>query len=177
MKLFVLTVSIFTMMLLVAPIAQAHLIKPFKGTAAQKYEAAKINLAHARGACKAHKRVAQGRDPMSHCSAIAWLRAVMSRHAPLTIKEYVRRHHPCLYTIIERENGRWDPTIDFGWGHGNVYEAYGIPQANPGTKMASAGHDWKTNPWTQLRWMIGYVNGRYGGECEALAHHNKYGQY
>jgi len=41
--------------------------------------------------------------------------------------------------------------------------AYGIPQALPGTKMASAGSDWETNPVTQLKWMISYVNGRYGG--------------
>ncbi len=40
--------------------------------------------------------------------------------------------------------------------------AYGIPQALPGSKMASAGADWETNPITQIRWMAGYVN-RYGG--------------
>lgn len=40
--------------------------------------------------------------------------------------------------------------------------AYGIPQALPGNKMASAGADWETNPITQIRWMSGYVN-RYGG--------------
>lgn len=40
--------------------------------------------------------------------------------------------------------------------------AYGIPQALPGGKMASAGADWQTNPVTQIRWMAGYV-GRYGG--------------
>lgn len=45
--------------------------------------------------------------------------------------------------------------------------AYGIPQALPGSKMATAGPDWKTNPVTQIRWMIGYVNGRYGGWAEA----------
>lgn len=47
--------------------------------------------------------------------------------------------------------------------------AYGIPQALPGNKMASAGADWKTNPVTQIRWMIGYVNGRYGGWSQAWA--------
>lgn len=47
--------------------------------------------------------------------------------------------------------------------------AYGIPQALPGHKMASAGADWKTNPVTQIRWMIGYVNGRYGGWDQAWA--------
>lgn len=40
--------------------------------------------------------------------------------------------------------------------------AYGIPQALPGNKMASAGADWETNPVTQIRWMSGYVR-RYGG--------------
>lgn len=46
--------------------------------------------------------------------------------------------------------------------------AYGIPQALPGSKMASAGADWETNPVTQIRWMISYVTTRYGGWKEAL---------
>ena len=46
--------------------------------------------------------------------------------------------------------------------------AYGIPQALPGNKMASVADDWQTNPVTQIRWMIGYVNGRYGGWQQAL---------
>lgn len=49
------------------------------------------------------------------------------------------------------------------WAENTSSGAYGIPQALPGSKMASAGADWKTNPVTQIRWMIGYVNGRYGG--------------
>lgn len=35
--------------------------------------------------------------------------------------------------------------------------------------MASAGADWRHNIWTQIRWMISYVNARYGGMCNALA--------
>lgn len=51
----------------------------------------------------------------------------------------------------------------------NAYSgAYGIPQSLPGNKMASEGSDWKTNPVTQIRWMIKYVNGRYGGWQQAL---------
>lgn len=46
--------------------------------------------------------------------------------------------------------------------------AYGIPQALPKTKLASAGSDWETNPVTQIRWMISYVNERYGGWSQAL---------
>ena len=45
--------------------------------------------------------------------------------------------------------------------------AYGIPQANPGSKMASAGSDWKTNPATQIRWGLGYIQQRYGTPCAA----------
>jgi len=50
-------------------------------------------------------------------------------------------------------------------------DAYGIPQALPGSKMASAGADWKTNPATQIRWGIGYIAGRpdYGSPSAAYA--------
>lgn len=40
--------------------------------------------------------------------------------------------------------------------------AYGIPQANPGTKMASAGADWKTSASTQIRWGLDYIKATYG---------------
>lgn len=55
--------------------------------------------------------------------------------------------------------------------------AYGIPQALPGSKMASAGADWQTNPVTQIRWMISYVVGRYGGWSQALAYWYAHGNY
>ena len=40
--------------------------------------------------------------------------------------------------------------------------AYGLPQALPGSKMASAGADWATNYQTQLKWFWSYCNSRYG---------------
>lgn len=46
--------------------------------------------------------------------------------------------------------------------------AYGLPQSLPGSKMAAAGRDWRTNPITQLKWMKSYV-GRYGGGPGAAA--------
>lgn len=55
--------------------------------------------------------------------------------------------------------------------------AYGIPQALPGSKMASAGSDWQTNPITQLKWMNSYVVGRYGSWQNAYAHKNSKGWY
>ncbi|MGP3927162.1 transglycosylase SLT domain-containing protein [Streptomyces sp. 8N616] len=45
--------------------------------------------------------------------------------------------------------------------------AYGLVQALPGSKMASAGEDWKTNPATQIKWGLNYMNDRYGGPCGA----------
>jgi len=55
--------------------------------------------------------------------------------------------------------------------------AYGIPQALPGSKMASAGADWLTNPATQVRWGLGYIKGRYQTPCGAWAHSQRTGWY
>ncbi|TOZ05140.1 phage tail tape measure protein [Levilactobacillus brevis] len=74
-------------------------------------------------------------------------------------------------SIITPESG-WNPTV-----HNPHSSAYGIPQALPGSKMASAGSDWKTNPITQLKWMKSYVNGRYGGIDKALAFRKVHGWY
>lgn len=81
---------------------------------------------------------------------------------------------PCLAAIVERETaGTWSPTVYNYAGSG----AYGLPQALPGRKMASAGPDWRTNPLTQLEWMVGYTRSRYGSPCGALAFHNANGWY
>lgn len=69
----------------------------------------------------------------------------------------------CLEAIIGREDGTYNPLQPNLAGSG----AYGIPQAEGG--MDSAGTDWRTNPVTQIRWMIAYVKGRYGSACGAWA--------
>lgn len=55
--------------------------------------------------------------------------------------------------------------------------AYGLPQALPGDKMASAGPNWATDPDTQERWMVSYADGRYGSLCGALAQEHAAGSY
>ncbi|WP_406146229.1 lytic transglycosylase domain-containing protein [Streptomyces sp. NBC_01012] len=45
--------------------------------------------------------------------------------------------------------------------------AYGLVQALPGSKMSSAGADWQTNPATQIKWGLSYMDGRYGSPCGA----------
>lgn len=80
------------------------------------------------------------------------------------------RQFPCLTRLWERESG---------WNHrsANAAGAYGIPQALPGSKMRSAGADWRTNPETQIRWGLRYIKARYGSPCHAWAHSMATGWY
>ena len=55
--------------------------------------------------------------------------------------------------------------------------AYGIPQALPGSKMASVGSDWRTSAFTQIRWGLGYIQARYGSPCSAWSHSEGHGWY
>jgi type IV secretory pathway VirB10-like protein len=55
--------------------------------------------------------------------------------------------------------------------------AYGIPQSLPGSKMASAGSDWRDNPKTQIEWGLGYIKDRYGTPCSAWSHSQSTGWY
>jgi hypothetical protein len=77
----------------------------------------------------------------------------------------------CLDSLYVRESG-WNPFAD-----NPTSSAYGIPQALPGSKMASAGADWATNPVTQIRWGLGYIRDRYGSPCGAWAHSQAMGWY
>ena len=75
-----------------------------------------------------------------------------------------------LIALWNRESG-WNPLA------GNASGAYGIPQALPGSKMASAGADWRTNPATQIKWGFGYIKGRYGSPAAAWANSQATGWY
>ncbi|HEY1644095.1 MAG TPA: transglycosylase SLT domain-containing protein [Streptosporangiaceae bacterium] len=76
----------------------------------------------------------------------------------------------CLDELWTRESG-WNPTAE------NASGAYGIPQALPGSKMASAGSDWETNPATQIKWGLGYIKDLYGSPCGAWSHSEATGWY
>jgi hypothetical protein len=45
--------------------------------------------------------------------------------------------------------------------------AYGLVQALPGSKMSSAGSDWKNSAATQIKWGVDYMKDRYGSPCGA----------
>lgn len=77
----------------------------------------------------------------------------------------------CLDKLWTKESG-WNPRAD-----NPSSSAYGIPQALPGSKMASAGPNWQTNPVTQIKWGLGYIQGRYGNPCGAWGHSVSHGWY
>jgi hypothetical protein len=77
----------------------------------------------------------------------------------------------CLDSIYVNESG-WNVHAD-----NPSSSAYGIPQALPGSKMASAGADWADNPATQIRWGLGYIKARYGTPCNAWGFKQGHGWY
>ncbi len=77
----------------------------------------------------------------------------------------------CLDQLWNHESG-WNPSAE-----NPSSGAYGIPQALPGSKMASAGPDWQSNPATQIKWGLGYIKGLYGTPCGAWAHEEATGWY
>ena len=77
----------------------------------------------------------------------------------------------CLNKLWNKESG---------WNHkaeNPSSGAYGIPQAYPGTKMSSAGADWRNNPATQIKWGLGYIKGRYNTPCGAWNKSESTGSY
>ncbi|MDJ0324830.1 hypothetical protein QMG61_13790 [Cryobacterium sp. PH31-AA6] len=79
--------------------------------------------------------------------------------------------YSCLVSLWNRESGWRVDAYNAGSG------AYGIPQSLPGSKMASAGGDWRTNAATQINWGLGYIAARYGAPCGAWAHSENVGWY
>jgi hypothetical protein len=67
----------------------------------------------------------------------------------------------CFSNIVDHESSWNYRAVNASSG------AYGLFQALPGSKMSSVGSDWQTNPATQIKWGLNYMNSRYGSPCEA----------
>jgi hypothetical protein len=100
--------------------------------------------------------VIQAAPPVAHAGAPTVTDAKAYALSVLGSVQYA-----CLDQIAIHES-HWNP-YDLNSSSG----AYGIPQAVPGSKMAWAGADWHDNPVTQVKWMVHYVDGRYGSACSA----------
>jgi hypothetical protein len=92
-------------------------------------------------------------------------------NSPASAKAFAKEHikslgwgaaeNACLVDLWQHES-EWKFAADNPWS-----DAFGIPQALPGNKMASAGADWKTNSQTQIKWGVDYIKTRYGTACKA----------
>ncbi|PJJ63574.1 hypothetical protein CLV54_1244 [Compostimonas suwonensis] len=92
-------------------------------------------------------------------------------HGAVMARGWGEDEFSCLVALWSKESG-WRVNA------GNESSgAYGIPQALPGSKMATAGPDWETNAGTQIEWGLGYITGRYGSPCGAWAHSEAEGWY
>jgi hypothetical protein len=76
-----------------------------------------------------------------------------------------------LNWLWERESG-WNK-----YAYNPYSGAYGIPQALPGSRMASAGPNWRSNAATQIRWGLRYIKARYGSPRRAWLHSQASGWY
>ena len=79
--------------------------------------------------------------------------------------------YDCLVSLWNKESG-WNVNA-----HNKSSGAHGIAQALPGSKMASVGADWETNPATQITWGLGYISGRYSTPCGAWGKSQSSGWY
>ena len=81
------------------------------------------------------------------------------------------RQFSCLAALWGQESG-WHVSAE-----NPSSGAYGIPQALPGSKMATAGPDWQSDPATQIGWGLGYIRAAYGSPCAAWDHEEAAGWY
>ncbi|MFE9447062.1 transglycosylase SLT domain-containing protein [Streptomyces sp. NPDC006739] len=77
----------------------------------------------------------------------------------------------CFSNIVDHESSWNYQAVNASSG------AYGLVQALPAGKMASAGADWRTNPATQIKWGLNYMNQRYGSPCDAWTYWQANGNY
>jgi len=87
--------------------------------------------------------------------------AKSTAYAMVQARGWGEGEYNCLVSLWQKESG-WN-TFASNPSSG----AYGIPQSLPGSKMATAGADWATNPATQITWGLGYITDRYGSPCGA----------
>ena len=77
----------------------------------------------------------------------------------------------CLVKLWNKESG-WNPNA-----HNKSSGAHGIPQSLPASKMRSEGADYYTNGYTQIKWGLKYIKGRYGSPSKAWQHSQKHHWY
>jgi hypothetical protein len=99
--------------------------------------------------------------------------AIQDKYAVMASAGISSSDYQAVDYIVSHEGG-YEPckvnggAVDCNYATNGGQKAYGVCQAMPGSKMASAGADWATNIVTQLRWCSGYAN-KYGGWVASFA--------
>ncbi|MFI2346757.1 transglycosylase SLT domain-containing protein [Streptomyces sp. NPDC019443] len=127
-------------------------------TAKAKKEAAEEEAEREREAAEARAN----RDAVRDASSFS----AQSSYTVAEVKAIARQMVPadqfqCFSNIVDHES-TWNYRAQ-----NPSSGAYGLVQALPGSKMASAGDDWQTNPATQIKWGLNYMNSRYDSPCGA----------
>lgn len=154
------------------PAVQRALDKAAEEARSQAAKAKKANelAERAQAASRSENREPPSYGPIpASCSEFSGNRAIGC--AELLKKGFGLDQMPCLNKLWNKESN-WRTTAE-----NTSSGAYGIPQSLPGSKMASEGDDWRTNPATQIRWGLGYIKGRYGTPCKAWDHSVATGWY
>ncbi|MFJ2606673.1 lytic transglycosylase domain-containing protein [Streptomyces sp. NPDC091279] len=134
-------------------------------------EAAKTAIAKKEAAEKAEKlakeraeakKAAASRDSSRDASSFP----VQSSYTVAQIQAMARQMVPdaqfqCFSNIVNHESS-WNMNATNASSG-----AYGLFQALPASKYSSAGSDWQSNPATQIKWGLNYMDSRYGSPCEA----------
>ncbi|MBO7935398.1 transglycosylase SLT domain-containing protein [Streptomyces sp. S9] len=133
--------------------AEAAARKAAAESAVAKKEAAE-KAAKERAEAKAKASRSAGDFPVQSSYSISQIQAMASQMVP-------SGQFQCFSNIVNHESSWNYQAVNPSSG------AYGLFQALPAGKYASAGADWRTNPATQIKWGLNYMNERYGSPCDA----------
>ncbi|WP_331737625.1 transglycosylase SLT domain-containing protein [Streptomyces sp. NBC_00019] len=126
-------------------------------SAVEKKEAAEKAAQDAKERAEA-KAAAASRDsssfPVQSSYTIAQIQAMARQMVP-------SGQWTCFSNIVDHESSWKYTAVNASSG------AYGLFQALPGSKMSSVGDDWRTNPATQIKWGLNYMNSVYDSPCDA----------
>ena len=144
-----------------------------KAAAAKAAEAAKAAKAKADAAKAAKARAAADAAVRKQAASVATPSGSPRQIAQQMLSQYgwSSSQFSCLNPLWMHESG-WSVSAE-----NPSSGAYGIPQALPGSQMATAGGDWHTNAATQIKWGLTYIQDRYGSPCGAWAHEQSIGWY
>ena len=142
--------------------------------AAKKAAAARPMAAASRSSARPAASASTGTQPTQAATAAA---APAASRSPQQIAEAMLASFGWSSGQFSCLDPLWAHESDWSVTAANPDGAYGIPQALPGSKMASAGPDWQTDAATQIRWGLEYIQGTYGSPCAAWAHEQATGWY